>query len=244
MGKYVDDMAARHALETVAQHVDRVRDPLPFVWSGAVWTTQSGEWRDFPLIRRGMGEWLRRAAEALSPDSDTALTNRRYELSYAMDEARNRMEEAGVEDDEADRQADIIGTLREQLKALPAPARVAPVVLGHIRDVASEIEAASDARASQLLSLASQFDAFRAPLNDPATWVRNLGGAPYGVHVRTSAVWEAFADAEPVLARSLGTTTGKRALFTAMDKRFGARRKLSGYEGWRGVALPDVSPRG
>jgi hypothetical protein len=45
------------------------------------------------------------------------------------------------------------------------------------------------------------------------------------------------------LARSLGTVAGKRALFAAMDKRFGARRKLSGYEGRRGVTLPDADPR-
>lgn len=108
-----------------------------------------------------------------------------------------------------------------------------------MREVASEVESASDTRATQLLSLASQFDAFRAPLNDPASWVRNLGSAPHGVHVRTTAAWEAFVTAEPVLARSLGAVTGKRALFAAMDKRFGVRRKLVGYEGWRGVALPE-----
>ncbi|MDX6758046.1 hypothetical protein SIN09_00940 [Streptomyces sp. F8] len=152
------------------------------------------------------------------------------------------MEDAQGEE-EADRHYEAIGRLRAELDAIPAPADVAPAVVRDIGAVASEVESASDGRATQLLSLASQFDAFRAPLNDPATWVRMLGTAPHNVHVRTSVVWEAFCAAEPVLARNLGTVTGKRALFAAMDKRFGTRRKLAGYEGWRGAVVPQVNPR-
>lgn len=208
---------------------------MPFVWSGAQWTTPGGEWRDWPLIRRGMGEWLRGLADALDSGETDAL--RRRVLRDRMDAIRDALPDA-VTDAEEDRLTEVMGALRKELDSIPAPIKVAPGTVTRLRDVASEVESASDARATQLLSLASQFDAFRAPLNDPASWVRKLGAAPHGVHVRTSAVWIAFATAEPVLARSLGTVTGKRALFAAMDKRFGARRKLSGYEGWRGVALP------
>lgn len=189
-----------------------------------------------PLIRRGMGEWLRSLADGLNAAEKGA--ERRRALRESMDEARYRAEDA-QDDDEQERHYADMGRLRQEIDSIPAPADVTPLVIQHIRDVASEVESASDTRATQLLSLASQFDAFRAPLNDPASWVRNLGSAPYGVHVRTAAAWEAFATAEPVLARSLGTGTGKRALFAAMDKRFGARRKLAGYEGWRGVPLPE-----
>ncbi|MFD9824125.1 hypothetical protein [Streptomyces violascens] len=231
-------MDARSALETAARHANR-GGPVPFVWSGAQWTTPGGEWRDWPLIRRGMGEWLRDLANGLGSAESNA--SRRTELRYAMEAARDGMDSA-ESDEEMEFHIATLGRLRRDLEAIP-PALVLddPAVVHRIRDVASEVESASDARATQLLSLASQFDAFRAPLNDPASWVKRLGAAPYGVHVRTSAVWDAFATAEPVLARSLGTVTGKRALFAAMDKRFGARRKLSGFEGWRGVALSDAS---
>ncbi|MFJ9792698.1 hypothetical protein [Streptomyces globosus] len=160
-----------------------------------------------------------------------------------MGEARYRAEDAQGDEEQEHHYAEV-GRLIQELESLPAPARVAPDVVRDIGTVASEVESASDGRATQLLSLASQFDAFRAPLNDPAAWVRRLGTAPHNVHVRTSVVWEAFCAAEPVLARNLGTTTGKRALFAAMDKRFGARRKLAGYEGWRGVAVPEADAMG
>ncbi|MFJ7997142.1 hypothetical protein ACIQ7D_08310 [Streptomyces sp. NPDC096310] len=182
-----------------------------------------------------MGEWLRGLADAL--DSEEVNEGRRRALRDRLEAARDALPDAATEEEE-ERLLVSLGALRQQLDSIPAPAGVAPGVIHRVRDVASEIESASDGRATQLLSLASQFDAFRASLSDPATWVRNLGAAPHGMHVRTSVVWEAFVTAEPVLARSLGTVTGKRALFAAMDKRFGARRKLSGYEGWRGVALP------
>ncbi|MFD4785615.1 hypothetical protein ACFWN1_00695 [Streptomyces sp. NPDC058459] len=182
-----------------------------------------------------MGEWLRGLADVFDAGENTE--ERRKSLGDAMRDHRFAAMHSMDGDDQAwhTERADA-PTL--ELDALPAPVNVPVTVMRDLRAVANEIESASDARSTQLLSLASQFDAFRAPLNDPASWVRNLGAAPYGTHVRTSAVWEAFASAEPVLARSLGTVTGKRALFTAMDKRFGARRKLSGYEGWRGVSLP------
>ncbi|MFF2925133.1 hypothetical protein ACFVTP_22445 [Streptomyces celluloflavus] len=233
MSKYIADTSARSALEAAARYADR-GGPVPFVWSGAQWTTPGGEWRDWPLIRRGMGEWLRGLVAGL--DAEGGSAERRKSLRDAMHDHRFAALHTTDADDKAwhTERAD---ALTRDLDALPAPANVAPSLIRELRTVASEIESASDTRASQLLSLASQFDAFRAPLNDPATWVRNLGAAPYGTHVRTSAVWEAFAAAEPVLARSLGTVTGKRAVFAAMDKRFGARRKLSGYEGWRGVSL-------
>ncbi|MGV9562569.1 hypothetical protein [Streptomyces sp. NPDC003480] len=184
-----------------------------------------------------MGEWLRAVATGL--DAAESDAERREELRRHMHDARFAAFHA-TDPDDKQWHTDVANGLARDLEAIPAPARIAPALVRDIRTVASEIEAASDARATQLLSLASQFDAFRAPLNDPAAWVKRLGAAPHSVHVRTSAVWEAFATAEPVLSRSLGTVTGKRALFAAMDKRFGARRKLSGYEGWRGVALPDV----
>ncbi|MFD4538243.1 hypothetical protein [Streptomyces bauhiniae] len=235
MSKYISDTAARGALETASHYADSASTPAPFVWSGAQWTTPGGEWRDWPLIRRGMGEWLRGLADVFDAGENTE--ERRKSLGDAMRDHRFAAMHSTDGDDQAwhTERAD---ALTLELDALPAPVNVPVTVMRDLRAVANEIESASDARSTQLLSLASQFDAFRAPLNDPASWVRNLGAAPYGTHVRTSAVWEAFASAEPVLARSLGTVTGKRALFTAMDKRFGARRKLSGYEGWRGVSLP------
>ncbi|QRX94325.1 hypothetical protein [Streptomyces noursei] len=211
--------------------------PVPFVWSGAQWTTPGGEWRDWPLVRRGMGEWLRGLADALDAGEENEKLRRELQ-GYLLD-SRVAAHNATDPDDKRWHQ-DVADGLARDLEAIPAPVDVSPLVVRSLRDVASEIESASDARATQLLSLASQFDAFRAALNDPATWVKRLGAAPYSVHVRTSAVWEAFCAAEPVLSRSLGAVMGKRALFAAMDKRFGTRRKLSGYEGWRGVSLPEV----
>ncbi|TGB05521.1 hypothetical protein [Streptomyces sp. MZ04] len=183
-----------------------------------------------------MGEWLRVLADGL--DREEANAERRRVLRDRLDAVRDALPDAATAEEEEGLMA-TMGALRKELDTIPAPADVERTVIHHMRDVASAIESASDTRATQLLSLASQFDAFRAPLNDPASWVRNLGSAPFGTHVRTTAAWEAFATAEPVLARSLGTVTGKRALFAAMDKRFGARRKLAGYEGWRGVALSE-----
>ncbi|MFE7115837.1 hypothetical protein ACFU99_10495 [Streptomyces sp. NPDC057654] len=246
MGKYVDDASARMALETAAQCAEEAGRKIPFVWSGTAWTTPDGEWRDLPLVRRGMGAWLREVADGI--DAAAANGERRAKLRYALGVAHEAADNA-TSDDEGERHIATIGALYRELDALPTPvgtglADVSPVVLARLRDVASEIESASGARAAQLLSVASQFDAFRAVLSDPATWVRNLGAAPYGTHVRTSAIWEAFCAAEPALVRSLGTVTAKRAVFAAMDKRFGARRKLSGYEGWRGVALPTAGTRG
>lgn len=63
--KYIDDVAARRALETAAQHADKARDPLPFVWTGASRATPGGEWRDLPLIRKGVGDWLADVAAGL-----------------------------------------------------------------------------------------------------------------------------------------------------------------------------------
>ncbi|MCX4781112.1 hypothetical protein [Streptomyces sp. NBC_01264] len=214
---------------------------MPFVWNGAQWTTPAGEWRDWPLIRRDMGGWLRSLVEGV--EADASNKERQRALRESLDEARNRAEDAQSDEEQEHHYAEV-GRLRQELDSLPAPAEVAPSVVRDIATVASEVESASDARATQLLSLASQFDAFRAPLNDPAAWVRMLGTAPHSAHVRTSVVWEAFCAAEPVLARNMGTTAGKRALFTAMDKRFGARRKLAGYEGWRGAVAPEADPRG
>lgn len=234
LSKYIADASARDALEAAARHADRASVPVPFTWSGAQWTTSGGEWRDWPLIRRGMGEWLRGLADAL--DAEEVRTERRRALRDRLAAIRDALPDAATEEEE-ERLMDSMGSLRQELDSIPLPVDVAPSKIHGMRDVATEVESASDARATQLLSLASQFDAFRAPMNDPAAWVRRLGTAPHGAHVRTSTVWDAFCAAEPVLARSMGATTGKRALFTAMDKRFGARRKLSGYDGWRGVSL-------
>ncbi|MGW1869666.1 hypothetical protein ACWCPS_29405 [Streptomyces mauvecolor] len=241
----MDDATARHALEAAAQHADRAGVPAPFVWSGAQWTTPGGEWRDWPLVRRGMGEWLRGLAAGL--DTPESGDKRREQLHSAMRDHRFAAFHATDPEDKR-WHTDMADKLTQELEAIPTPVGIALATVARIRDVASEIESASDARATQLLSLASQFDAFRAPLSDPTTWVKRLGSAPHNAHVRTKAVWDAFCTAEPVLARNLGATTGKRALFAAMDKRFGTRRKLAGYEGWRGVALPvseiEPAPRG
>ncbi|MBT2453909.1 hypothetical protein [Streptomyces sp. ISL-86] len=188
-----------------------------------------------------MGAWLHSLVEGV--EADASSKERRSALWESLDAARDRAEDAQSDEEQEHHYAEM-GRLRQELESLPAPVHVAPAVVRDIGTVASEVESASDARATQLLSLASQFDAFRAPLNDPAAWVRMLGTAPHNVHVRTSAAWDAFCAAEPVLARNLGATTGKRTLFAAMDKRFGARRKLAGYEGWRGAVVPEVHPRG
>ncbi|MGN5379559.1 hypothetical protein ACQ4WX_26580 [Streptomyces lasalocidi] len=241
MPKYIENARARAALAVAAQHADKARDPLPFVWTGASWTTPGGEWRDLPLIRKGMGEWLADVTAGLRWHYAPALeaTERREEL-----ERRAKFVEAGMTSAEAGAKEAVrerAASLRRDAAAIETPPAPFTLETLHALDsVGSEMLSASDARATQLLSLASQFEAFRAPMRDPVAWVKRLGVAPHSVHVRTSAVWEAFATAEPVLARTLGTVAGKRALFAAMDKRFGARRKLSGYEGWRGVALPEV----
>ncbi|MFE2546758.1 hypothetical protein [Actinacidiphila glaucinigra] len=238
MRKYIDDVAARRALETAAQHAGHARDPLPFVWTGASWATPGGEWRDLPLIRKGVGDWLSDVADGLrwyyAPAIEAEEQRADLERRASSAETNAAYAEAGAR---ALLHQEAASLRRDAAAIATPPAPVALETLQSLGTVASEMLSAPDTRATHLLSLASQFDAFRAPLRDPAEWVKRLGSAPHSVHVRTSAAWEAFCAAEPVLARSLGTTGGKRALFTAMDSRFGARRKLAGYEGWRGVAL-------
>ncbi|MFJ5950675.1 hypothetical protein [Streptomyces noursei] len=240
MGKYVDDVDARRALDVAAQYADMARGPLPFVWTGAEWTTPGGERRDLPLIRRGMGEWLADVVAGLRWRHAPAL-EAAAEREYRLRRARALERDAVTA--EAGAQAVLLRKaqgLRREADAMPSlPASVTLDDVEALKSVSDEMLSASNGRATQLLSLASQFDHFRAPMRDPAEWVRLLGAAPRSVHVRTSVVWDAFCVAEPVLSRSLGTVMGKRALFAAMDRRFGARRKLSGYEGWRGVALSE-----
>ncbi|MGW3045124.1 hypothetical protein ACWC9T_34930 [Kitasatospora sp. NPDC001159] len=207
---------------------------VPFVWDGGQWVTVDGQWRDLPLIRRGMGEWLLAAASA--SDVDPAEEERRRDLRARELDARFAANQAPTPEAQEELHQIADGFARE-LAFMPDRISLDFVICSRMRDVASEMLSGSVGRANQLLSLASQFDAFRAAMKDPADWVARLSAAPRTEHVRTSAVWEAFSLAEPVLARSLGTKTGKSVLFAAMDKRFGARRKLSGYEGWRGVAL-------
>lgn len=242
MGKYIGDVAARCALETAARHAGKAGRATPFVWSGASWTTSGGEWRDWPFVRRGMGEWLRDLVSVLRTANADAVkvAERREELRGQASDLRFVAATQALEADARTLMLKQASELWAESERIVVPAMTVELdTLEHMEKVSAEILSAPDGRATQLLALASQFEEFRAPMNDPAAWVRRLGAAPRGVHVRTTAVWDAFCVAEPVLSRSLGTTTGKRALFAAMDKRFGARRKLSGYEGWRGVALDD-----
>jgi hypothetical protein len=236
---YIENARARTALESAAQHAANASTPLPFLWDGSTWTTPTGERRDLALIRRGIGEWLADLAEANDP---TRIAERIENLRSQAKELHSRLQwgevsEAEEEQTRADAhtlamQADSLErTLSEQPDARPWDLT--------LRTVAEEMLSSSNGRAEHLLSLASQFDAFRAPMRDPADWVKSLGDAPRSIHVRTSTTWEAFCTAEPGVVRSLGTTGTKRALYAAMDRRFGARRKLGGYEGWRGVALDD-----
>ncbi|KNB49185.1 hypothetical protein AC230_28115 [Streptomyces caatingaensis] len=239
LGKYIDDAVARSALETAAQHADKAGRPTPFVWTGADWTTPGGERRDLPLIRRGMGEWLRDLGAGLHAAHAEAV-DARARWKYLMDQMRELRIQANAATDPGAKEylneaADELARDASYIHIPAAP--IDPDVVPVIGSVASEILSAPNSRATQLLSLASQFESFRAPMRDPGEWVKRLAAAPRSVHVRTTAVWDAFCVAEPVLARSLGATAGKRALFAAMDRRFGARRKLAGYEGWRGVAL-------
>ncbi|MEU4302175.1 hypothetical protein [Kitasatospora aureofaciens] len=238
MGKYVDDALALRVWEAAAAVASLPGVPVvPFVWDGGRWVTQGGEYRDLPLIRRGMGEWL--LAVAVEMDAASSSAARRTKLRDRLSGLYEAMPDARTEEEET-RLTTEIGEVRRLLGIEDARARITVdyATAQRARDVAEEIRSASVGRANQLLSQASQFDAFRAVMKDPAEWVAALGTAPRNEHVRTSAVWEAFSLAEPALARSLGIKTGKRLLFAAMDKRFGARRKLSGYEGWRGAALP------
>ncbi|MCZ4609607.1 hypothetical protein O3S80_38740 [Streptomyces sp. Lzd4kr] len=70
-------------------------------------------------------------------------------------------------------------SLRHAAAAITTPpAPFALKTLQSLDTVASEMLSAPDGRATHLLSLASQFDAFRAPLRDPAEWVKRLGSAP------------------------------------------------------------------
>ncbi|MEW1546030.1 hypothetical protein [Streptomyces tsukubensis] len=237
MGKYIEDVRARDAWRVADLYADRAQSSVPFVWSGRQWTTPDGAWRDWPLIRRGMAEWLHDLAGRL--DMAETSEERHERVLHDLAEAHRAYAEADEEGEEAGYLSRMVRFWEEGLADLPAPVPNGSALADGIRGVAAEVESATDTRAAHLLSLASQFDTFRAPLNDPAAWVERIGVAAYSVHVRTSDVWRAFAAAEPVLVRSLGAVAGKRALFAAMDRRFGARRKLSGYEGWRGVALPE-----
>lgn len=239
----MDDGAARHALEAAAQHADKAAREVPYLWNGASWTTPGGEWRDFPLIRRGMGEWLVSVFKGWQylHQEIIELTARRESLLEESQELRIASLRRGTDPGAQRMMFERAKGLMEQAHEIPPyfDAPVSPEIIKNLETVATELLSATDARATQLLSLASQFDTFRAPMRDPAQWVSRLVSAPRSAHVRTSLVWEAFSASEPVLARSLGVRTGKRLLFAAMDRRFGARRKLAGYEGWRGVALGD-----
>ncbi|MFE6053525.1 hypothetical protein ACFQ6N_22460 [Kitasatospora sp. NPDC056446] len=233
---YLENASARRAWEAAAELVGWDGVPVvPFVWSGTQWVTPAGEWRDIPLIRRGMGEWLVAAARKLA--DVPGERERQQELRGRMLDARFSASQAA--DGEREALERISDELARELAFAPEVHRLSddPSLPRHVKTVADEMLSASDTRATQLLSLASQFDPFRAPMRDPADWVVALGAAPRSEHVRTSTVWEAFSVDEPALARSLGVRVGKSVLFAAMDKRFGARRKLGGYDGWRGVML-------
>ncbi|GAA5011685.1 hypothetical protein [Kitasatospora paranensis] len=237
MGKYIDDTLARQAWEVAAAMAARPGVPaVPFVWDGGQWVTLGGQWRDVPMIRRGLGEWLLAAAKSV--DAGLSEESRRRGLRAHLLEAQISAREATDPDEQAYFRAAAEG-LSAELELISEPLGIPdnPALVKRMSEVASELLSASTGRANQLLAIASQFDAFRAAMKDPADWVAGLSAVPRSEHVRTSAVWDAFSLAEPVLARSLGVRTGKSLLFAAMDKRFGARRKLSGYEGWRGVTL-------
>lgn len=238
LGKYIDDTLAHRALDAAAYALAPGSPQVPFLWSGTQWVTLTGEWRDLPKVRSGVGEWLadfafwlrRENYDAMQLAEDRAELDRQarsaeMDVRLVAAEVRTLVERSAA-------------ALRRQAEAIIVPPMTVPLeLIKGMESAASEILTATDARATHLLRLASQFDAFRAPMRDPADWVAGLSAAPRTEHVRTSAVWDAFSLAEPALARSLGARTGKSVLFAAMDKRFGARRKLSGYEGWRGVAL-------
>lgn len=74
MGKYVDDAAARRALDLAAKHAHTAARDVPYRWNGSSWNTPGGEWRDLPLIRRGMGEWLLSLVDAW--DRENALSDK------------------------------------------------------------------------------------------------------------------------------------------------------------------------
>ncbi|MFD8027926.1 hypothetical protein ACFV3F_04065 [Streptomyces sp. NPDC059717] len=154
MRKYIDDVAARRALETAAQHADKARDPLPFVWTGASWTTPGGEWRDLPLIRKGVGDWLADVAAGLRWYYAPAIEaeERRAEL-----ERQANMAETNALFAEAEarallhREAD---SLRRDAAAITTPPTpFAMETLQSLEAVASEMLSAPDARATHLLSL-------------------------------------------------------------------------------------------
>ncbi|MGW4809176.1 hypothetical protein [Kitasatospora sp. NPDC004272] len=89
MGKYMDDALARRAREASAHVASWQGEPaVPFAWSGARWETPAGQWRDLPLIRRGMGEWLANLAGWLRYENYEAMTlaERKAKLEW---DARN-----------------------------------------------------------------------------------------------------------------------------------------------------------
>ncbi|MER5529790.1 hypothetical protein ABT075_35270 [Streptomyces sp. NPDC002677] len=235
---YIDNARAHAALVVAAQHADMAPESLPFLWDGSAWTTPSGERRDLALIRSGMGKWLASLAEVLRScvfDDRAPDPKRAARLRQEVERLMISIEALDLDDTEAEYTRTDAAQLAVQADRLDVAATAGEVTA--LKAVSDEVLAAANGRATHLLSLASQFGAFRAPMRDPAQWVKYLGDAPRTVHVRTSAVWDAFCMAEPDVVRSLGAVAGKRALFAAMDKRFGARRKLSGYEGWRGLSL-------
>ncbi|TDU04756.1 hypothetical protein EDD99_3231 [Streptomyces sp. 846.5] len=241
MGIYIDNASARGALAVAAQHADEAPTPLPFLWDGSEWTTPTGERRDFPLIRCGMGEWVADLAKVLEhdypyqeqdPGAAARLRNKASHLLISI-EALD-MDDFEAETTRADAEALMARADRLSRSSFDVWQSITP-----LKSVADDLLSAPNGRATHLLSLASQFEAFRAPMRDPAHWVRSLGAAPRSEHVRTARVWDAFCAAEPGLSLKLGEHAGKRVLFAAMDKRFGARKKLAGYEGWRGVALAE-----
>jgi len=180
LGIYIDNEQAYAALAVAAEHADKAGAPVPLLWDGSEWTTRTGERRDIPLIRRDMGAWLLGLAAELErlPSASRQAEDLRAEA--AQEAIRLTLGE--VEDDKEEYVRAGIEMLRVEANLLeqgeigkvPDPWRdIKP-----IKSVATEVLTASNARAIQLLSLASQFDAFRAPMRDPAAWVVALGAAP------------------------------------------------------------------
>jgi hypothetical protein len=248
VGKYIEDSQSRAALAVASLCTEATPTRVPYRYDGAAWVMQAGERHDLALIRRGMGDWLTTLADIAD---DAAEVNQPLpiwlagELRMQVIALRDKARDSGLLSDEASRlEAEALGLLDTARILIGAASEQQekgskPYILAReLHELARDMHSAPSGRARHLLELASQFDGFRAPNREPADWVATLGVVPRSVHVRVTEVWQAFCAAEPALSARLGTTGGRRALYAAMDKRYGVRTKLGGYSGWRGVGMP------
>ncbi|MGW0630520.1 hypothetical protein [Streptomyces sp. NPDC002758] len=155
---YIENTRARAALAIAAQYADKAPNPPPFVWDGSAWATPSGERRDLPLIRGGMGDWLASLAKVL--DSCLDFHNGAPDPERAT-QLRQKAESLLISIDALDASEAEYARADAALLCAEADMLEVAVTFGEVtalKAVSDEVLSASNGRAAHVLSLASQFN--------------------------------------------------------------------------------------